>query len=122
MAGFPRFEFTGHVFAPRGAQFGDDARILCSEPVLKLVERFDGRENGGWDFNGFRFHRGSLSRLAGNGKSFSLHGFADGGGVAVGIGSRAGVTSKGERSQHVPRWPSAIEGANLNPDLVGRGR
>ena len=30
VAGFPRFEFTGHVFAPRGAQFGDDARICCA--------------------------------------------------------------------------------------------
>ena len=76
MASFPRFEFTSHVFAPRRAQFGDDVRILCREPVLKLVESFDGRENGGGNFNGFRFHSGSLSRLAGNGKSFSLHGFS----------------------------------------------
>ena len=75
MAGFPRFEFTGHVFAPRLAQFGDDGRILCCEPVLKLVESFDGRENGGWNFNGFRFHSGSLSRLAGNGTSFALRDF-----------------------------------------------
>ena len=91
MAGFPRFEFTGHVFAPRRAQFGDDVRILCREPVLKLIERFDGRENGGWNFNCFRFHSGSLSRLAGNGKIFLLHGFSAGGGVAVGVRRRAGV-------------------------------
>lgn len=81
MAGFPRFEFTSHVFAPRRAQFGDDVRILCREPVLKLVESFDGRENGGRNFNDFRFHRGSLPRLAGNGKSFWLHGFSEAGAV-----------------------------------------
>ena len=75
MAGFPRFKFAGHVFAPRRPQFGDNARMLRREPVLKLVERFDGRENSGGNFNGFRFHGGSLSRLAGNGKRFSLHGF-----------------------------------------------
>jgi hypothetical protein len=73
--GFPRFEFTGHVFAPRRAQLGDDVRILCREPVLKLVERFDGRENGGGNFNGSRFHNGSLSRLAGMAKIFRLMAF-----------------------------------------------
>ena len=41
MAGFPRFEFTGHVCAPRRAQFGHDAGILRRKPVLKLVESFD---------------------------------------------------------------------------------
>jgi len=46
VAGFPRLAFTGHVFAPLRAQFGDDVKILCREPVLKLVERFNGRENG----------------------------------------------------------------------------
>jgi hypothetical protein len=76
---FPRFEFTGQVFAPRRAQFSDDDRILCGEPVLKLVERFDGRENGGGNFNGFRFHGGSLSRLAGNGEGFHGSGFCLGG-------------------------------------------
>jgi hypothetical protein len=75
VAGFPGFEFAGHVFAPRRAQFGDDAGMLCGQPVLKLVESFDGRENGGGDFNGFPFHGGSLSRFARKGKSFPLHGF-----------------------------------------------
>ena len=70
MAGFPRFEFSSHVFAPRRAQFGDDAGMLCREPVLKLVESFDGRENGGGNFIGIRLHSGSLSRLAGNGRVF----------------------------------------------------
>jgi hypothetical protein len=74
MVRFPRFEFAGHVFAPRLAQFGDEERILCREPVLKLVEGFDGRENGGGNFNGFRFHGGSVSRLAGNGKVILFHG------------------------------------------------
>ena len=73
MAGFPWFEFAGHILPSRRAQFGDDAGMLRGEPVLKLVERFDGRENGGRDFNGFRFHGGNLSWLAGKGKGFSLH-------------------------------------------------
>ena|ERR1017187_4511542 len=51
VVGFPRFEFAGHVVPPpRRAQFGDDAGMLCREPVPKLVKRFDGRENGGGDF------------------------------------------------------------------------
>ena len=107
MAGFPRFEFTGHVFAPRHAQFGDDATILCREPVLKLVESFDGRENGGWNFNGFRFHSGSLSRFAGNGKCFSLHVFLTATVWPSASAAERGVTSKGEPGQHAPRWPSA---------------
>jgi hypothetical protein len=78
VARFPSFEFTSHVFAPRRTQFGDDIRILCREPVLKLVESFDGRENGGGNFNGFPFRTGSLSRLAGNGKDFPFHGFFTG--------------------------------------------
>jgi hypothetical protein len=50
--------------------------LLRGEPVLQFVERFDGRENGGGDFNGFRFHGGSLARLAGNGRSFQLREWA----------------------------------------------
>ena len=76
MAGFPRFEFAGRIFAPRRAQFGDDAGMPGGEPVLKFVESFNGRENGDGDFNGFRLHGGSISRFAGNGKSFSFQGFA----------------------------------------------
>jgi hypothetical protein len=57
-------EFAGHVFPPRFAQFSNDVRIRCRDSVLKLVERFDGRENGGGNFNGFPFHCVSLSRLA----------------------------------------------------------
>jgi hypothetical protein len=76
MAGFPGFEFASHIFPSRRAQFGDDAGMLRGEPVLKFVERFDGGENGGGDFNGFRFHGGSLARLARNGKSFPFHGFS----------------------------------------------
>ena len=76
VVGFPRFEFAGHVVPPpRRAQFGDDAGMLCREPVPKLVKRFDGRENGGGDFNGFRFHGGSLSRFIGKGKGFPLSPF-----------------------------------------------
>jgi len=76
VTGFPGFEFARHVFPPRPAQFGDDAGMLRGKPVLKLVERFDGRENGGGNFNGFRFHAGSLSRFAENGKDFPFHGFS----------------------------------------------
>jgi hypothetical protein len=75
VAGFPRFEFTGHVFAPRRAQLGNDDGILCGEQVLKLIERSDGRENGGGNFNGFPFHGGILSRWAGDGKSFLFMAF-----------------------------------------------
>src|ERR1017187_5130910 len=46
-AGFPRFEFASHVLPSRRAQFADDAGMLRGEPVMKLVERFDGGENGG---------------------------------------------------------------------------
>jgi hypothetical protein len=49
-------------------------RILRGEPVLKFVQRLDGREDGGGDFNGFRFHSSSLSRFAGKGKSFPFQG------------------------------------------------
>ena len=95
MAGFPGFEFASHVLPPRRAQFGDDAGMLRGEPVLKLVEGFDGRENGGGNFNGFRFHAGNLSRLAGKGKSFPFHGFFRsnyfaGGAAGVGVGVDAG--------------------------------
>jgi len=76
VAGFPRFEVAGHVFAPRRAQFGDDVGMLRGEPVLKLIEGFDGRENGRRDFNGFRFHGCNLSWLAGNGKGFPFHDFS----------------------------------------------
>jgi hypothetical protein len=48
--------------------------MLRGEPVLKFVERLDGRENGGGDFNGFRFHGGNLSWFAGNGKGFLFDG------------------------------------------------
>jgi hypothetical protein len=70
--------------------------MLRGEPILKFVERFDGRENGGGDFNGFRFHGGSLSRFAGKGKGFPFHGFSGntyfaGAGVGVGVGA-AGAT------------------------------
>ena len=75
MAGFPRFEFASHVLPSRRAQFADDAGMLRGEPVMKLVERFDGGENGGGDFNGFRFHGGSLARFAGKGKGFPLSQF-----------------------------------------------
>ena len=75
MAGFPRFKFAGHVLSSRRAQFGDDAGLLRRQPILKLVERFEGRENGGGDFNGFRFHGGSLARFAWKGKGFPFHGF-----------------------------------------------
>jgi hypothetical protein len=50
--------------------------MLRGEPVLKLIEGFDGRENGRRDFNGFRFHGCNLSWLAGNGKGFPFHGFS----------------------------------------------
>jgi hypothetical protein len=74
VAGFPGFEFAGQVLPSRRPQFRDDFRILRGEPVLKFVQRLDGREDGGGDFNGFRFHGGSLSRFAGKGKSFPFHG------------------------------------------------
>ncbi len=70
VAGFPRFEFAGQVLPPRCAQFADDSGMLCGQPVLKFVERFDGRKNGGGDFNSFRFHVGFLSRLAGKRQGF----------------------------------------------------
>jgi hypothetical protein len=63
--------------------------MLRGEPVLKLVERFDGRENGGGDFNGFRFHGGNLSWLAGKGKGFPFPGFFRSNyfaGVVAGVG------------------------------------
>jgi hypothetical protein len=75
VAGFPGFEFASHVFPPCHPQFSDDAGMLRGQPILKFVERFDGRENGGGDFNGFRFHGVSLSRFARKGKGFPLHGF-----------------------------------------------
>lgn len=90
MAGFPRFEFASQVLASRRAQFGDDAGMLRGEPALKFVERFDGRENGGGDFNRFRFHGGSLRRLGRNGKSFSFHCFSHCGGATIGVGKRMG--------------------------------
>ena len=68
MAWFPDLEFAGPIFAPRRAQLGDDAGMLRGKPVLKFVERFDRRENGGGDFNGFRFHVGSLTQFARIGK------------------------------------------------------
>jgi len=71
-AGFPRFELARHVLPSRRAQFGDDAGMLRGEPILKLVERFDGRENDGGDFNGFRFHGGNLSWLVGQDTGFSV--------------------------------------------------
>jgi hypothetical protein len=74
VARFPGFEFASHVLPPRRAQFGDDAGMLRGEPVLKFVERFDGRENGGGDFNGIHFHGGKLSRFDGKGKGFLFDG------------------------------------------------
>ena len=76
MTGFPWFEFASQVLPPRRAQFRDDFRILRGEPVLQFIQCLDRGEDGGGDFNGFRFHGGSLSRLAGNGKGFPLHGFS----------------------------------------------
>ena len=74
MAGFPGSEFARQVLSSRGSQFRDDFRILRGKPVLKFVQRLDGRKDGGGDFNSFRFHGGSLSRFAGKGKSFPFHG------------------------------------------------
>ena len=70
MAGFPGFEFAGQVLPSRRPQFRDDFRILRGEPVLKFVQRLDGREDGGGDFNGFHFHGNNLSRLNGKRKGF----------------------------------------------------
>jgi hypothetical protein len=75
VAGFPRFELASHVFPSRQPQFRGDSGMLRGQPVLKFVERFDGRENGGRDFNGFRFHGGSLTRIAGNSRSAAFVAF-----------------------------------------------
>lgn len=74
MAGFPGFEFAGQVLPSRRPQFRHYFWILRGEPVLKFVQRLDGREDSGGDFNGFQFHGGSLSRVAGKGKSLLFQG------------------------------------------------
>ena len=94
MAGFKGFEFAGQVLTSRRPQFRDECRILCGEPVLKFVQRLDGRENGGGDFNGFHFHGHSLSRFAGKGRIFPFHAMecGEGGrGTAGGAGSNSAL-------------------------------
>ena len=41
-AGLPGFELSGEVFLPSLTQLGHDVGMLCSEPVLKLIQGFDG--------------------------------------------------------------------------------
>ena len=73
MAGFPGLKFAGQIFPSRRSQFGDDARMPRGEPILKLVECFYRGENRGWDFNGFRFHNGTLSNFALKDKIYQFH-------------------------------------------------
>lgn len=42
MPGLPGFELSGEVFPPRLVQLGHDVGMLCGEPILELIERFDG--------------------------------------------------------------------------------
>jgi hypothetical protein len=63
MSGVPRLEFPRGIFLPGLAQFRHDSWILRRQPIVQLVQRFDGREHLFRDFDYFARH-GVIVRLA----------------------------------------------------------
>lgn len=64
MAGFPLFEAPGEVFLSRLAKLRHDIGMLRREPIVQLIERLHGRNDGCWDFEDSRFHMASISPFA----------------------------------------------------------
>lgn len=56
MSGRPRLEFSGNIFLPRFPQFRHDSRVLRRQPVVELIQRFDGRQNLLRDLDHFTCH------------------------------------------------------------------
>ena len=56
MARSPSREFTGEVFLPGLTQLSHDVGMLRGEPVLKLIQGLDGREDGRGNFESSGFH------------------------------------------------------------------
>jgi hypothetical protein len=57
MSGVPRLKFSSEIFLPCVSQFRHDSGVLHGQPIVELIQRFDGREHLFWDLDHFACHK-----------------------------------------------------------------
>ena len=62
MSGVPRLEFSREIFLPSLAQFCHYSGVVGRQPVVELIQRFDGCEHFSRNFDDFARH-GAIVRL-----------------------------------------------------------